>query len=190
MDWSVANRRDQNLYFDVFKYFSWVFKLHLYSITGLYTVVKNGKLLLHSQLVWVGCKFTENIFVRPNHKIAYNINIYVEISANASLSFLHYLKVITAKMYLFIYHFFKCAFSNAVFLDSCQWATSEIPMILQFFVYNIAAFIMFCQKSVCHEMATIMTLFPVFCSLATSITFPACASKHSLEGSGRPFFER
>lgn len=35
-----------------------------------------------------------------------------------------------------------------------------------------------------------MTLFPVLCSLDTSLTFPACASKHLLEGSGRPLSER
>lgn len=42
-----------------------------------------------------------------------------------------------------------CGFSATV-IDSCQWVTSEIPMIIQLSVYNIAAFIIFCWKSVCH----------------------------------------
>lgn len=40
------------------------------------------------------------------------------------------------------------------------------------------------------RMAESMTLFPVFCSLGTSLTFPACATQHLLEGGGRPLLGR
>lgn len=39
-------------------------------------------------------------------------------------------------------------------------------------------------------MAESMTLFPVLCSPGTGLTFPACASQHLLEGSGRPLLGR
>lgn len=40
------------------------------------------------------------------------------------------------------------------------------------------------------QMAESMTLFPVLCSPGTGLTFPACASQHLLEGSGRPLLGR
>lgn len=72
---------------------------------------------------------------------------------------------------------------NCESLLNFLWSSSPLCVI-------VPHLSVFARSHSVTQMAESMTLFPVLCSLDTSLTFPACASQHLLEGSRRPLLGR